>query len=703
MAILGNIRKRSGLAVIFVGVAIAAFVLGDIGKRTWKSVPPMGEVAGEKIAGKDFELKVEENLKFAKKSAKKENLTSEETFQVRQNTWSQMVNEIVMNKAYDELGLTITEDELTEQIQGKNPHKYIVSNFTDPKTGQFSREMLVNFFQNIDKLEPDVKQQVESLIAAIKSDRLNSKFMSLVGKGYYMPKALAQKDYQLKNQKAKFTYVSQSFTLISDSAVTLTDKDYQAYYEKNKKNYEQEESRDLDYVIFEVQPSAADREEASKAISKLYTDMQAANDLVDFVNFNSEERYDSTFKKKGSLPVQIDSILFNSAVGTMVGPILDNNTYTIAKLVDVQTRPDSLKASHILIAYKDAYGAQDVKRTKEQAKKLADSIFAAVKGDKKKFEDLALKYSNDPSAKEKKGDIGWFADGNMVYPFNKAVLDAKVGDITKAESQFGYHVINVTGKTTPNKKVRVALVKQTITPSNKTRQEIYTQASSFAGQNRTTEAFNKAVAEQGLNKRTKDFTSAMEMGLPGIETGREVVRWAFSQDTKAGDVSDVKDIDGKYVVVNLKKIKAKGIASLEDLKQSIEPMIKKEKKIEMLAEKMAKVGATNLAALAQNLNAKVDTASDITFFTYNLPGAGREPRVLGEVFSMNKGETSKPIKGENFAFVVRVEEFTDAPAKSDLSAEARQLEGSFNARISNSIIRTLEKLADVKDNRVLYY
>jgi peptidyl-prolyl cis-trans isomerase D len=686
-----------------VGVAIAAFVLGDIGKQTWNPVPPMGEIAGEKIAGKDFELKVEENLKFAKQSAKKENLTSEETFQVRQNTWSQMVNEIVMNNAYEELGLTITEDELTEQIQGKNPHKYIVSNFTDPKTGQFSREMLVNFFQNIDKLEPEVKQQVESLITAIKSDRLNSKFMSLVGKGYYMPKALAQKDYQLKNQKAKFTYVSQSFTLISDSAVTLTDKDYQAYYEKNKKSYEQEESRDLDYVIFEVQPSAADREEASKAINKLYTDMQAANDLVDFVNFNSEERYDSTFKKKGSLPIQIDSILFNSAIGTMVGPILDNNTYTIAKLVDVQTRPDSLKASHILIAYKDAFGAQDVKRTKEQAKKLADSIFAAAKGDKKKFEDLALKYSNDPTAKEKKGDLGWFADGNMVYPFNKAVLDAKVGDITKAESQFGFHVINVTGKTTPSKKVRVALVKQTITPSNKTRQEIYTQASSFAGQNRTTEAFNKAVADQSLNKRTKDFTSAMEMGLPGIETGREVVRWAFSQDVKAGDVSDVKDIDGKYVVVNLKKIKAKGIASLEDLKQSIEPMIKKEKKIEMLAEKMSKVGATNLAALAQNLNAKVDTASDITFFTYNLPGAGREPRVLGEVFSMNQGETSKPIKGENFAFVVRVEEFTDAPAKSDLSAEARQLEGSFNARISNSIIRTLEKLADVKDNRVLYY
>ena len=703
MAILGNIRKRSGLAVIFVGVAIAAFVLGDIGKRTWKKQPSLGIVAGEKIISKDFEQKVEENIQFAKQGQKKENLTSEEVFQVRQNTWSQKVNEIIMDKAYNELGLTITEDELTDQIQGPNPHKYIISNFSDPNTGQFSRELLVNFLQTLDKREPEVKKQVENLITAIKADRLNAKYMALVGKGYYMPKALVQKDYQLKNVKAKFNYVAQSFTLISDSAVKLTDKDYQAYFDKNKLNYEQEESRDIDYVIYDVMPSNEDREEAARTIDKLYKDMQVANDLVDFVNFSSEERYDSSFRKKGSLPVQIDSIMFNSPVGTMAGPILDNNVYTVTKLVDVQTRPDSLKAAHILISYANAYGAQDVKRTKEQAKKLADSIFTAAKSDKLKFDALVAKYTNDASTKDKNGDFGWFADGNMIYSLNKAILDGKVGDITRCESPLGYHIINVTGKTTPNKKVRVALVKMTINPSTKTRQDIYSKASAFAGQNRTTEAFNKAVAEQGLNKRTKEFTGAMDMGLPGIETGREVVRWAFSQEVKAGDVSDVKDIDGKYVIANLKKVKAKGFATLEDIKQSIEPNIKKEKKIEMLAEKMAGAGTTDLAALAQKLNARVDTAADITFFTYNLPGAGREPRLLGEIFSMNRGETSKPIKGENFAFVVKVNEFTDAPAKTDFTAEARQLENSFNSRISNSIFRTLEKLAKVEDNRVLFY
>jgi peptidyl-prolyl cis-trans isomerase D len=703
MAILGNIRKRSGLAVIFVGVAIAAFVLGDIGKRTWKKQPSLGIVAGEKIISKDFEQKVEENIQFAKQGQKKENLTSEEVFQVRQNTWSQKVNEIIMDKAYNELGLTITEDELTDQIQGPNPHKYIISNFSDPNTGQFSRELLVNFLQTLDKREPEVKKQVENLITAIKADRLNAKYMALVGKGYYMPKALVQKDYQLKNVKAKFNYVAQSFTLISDSAIKLTDKDYQAYFDKNKLNYEQEESRDIDYVIYDVMPSNEDREEAARTIDKLYKDMQVANDLVDFVNFSSEERYDSSFRKKGSLPVQIDSIMFNSPVGTMAGPILDNNVYTVTKLVDVQTRPDSLKAAHILISYANAYGAQDVKRTKEQAKKLADSIFTAAKSDKLKFDALVAKYTNDASTKDKNGDFGWFADGNMIYSLNKAILDGKVGDITRCESPLGYHIINVTGKTTPNKKVRVALVKMTINPSTKTRQDIYSKASAFAGQNRTTEAFNKAVAEQGLNKRTKEFTGAMDMGLPGIETGREVVRWAFSQEVKAGDVSDVKDIDGKYVIANLKKVKAKGFATLEDIKQSIEPNIKKEKKIEMLAEKMAGAGTTDLAALAQKLNARVDTAADITFFTYNLPGAGREPRLLGEIFSMNRGETSKPIKGENFAFVVKVNEFTDAPAKTDFTAEARQLENSFNSRISNSIFRTLEKLAKVEDNRVLFY
>jgi peptidyl-prolyl cis-trans isomerase D len=704
MAILGKIRKRSGLAVIFVGVAITAFVLGDIGKSTWSSPVNVGEIAGEKITYADFESKVEENMYFAKQNASKDNLTSEEVFSVRQNTWTQMVSDIIMKKAYDETGVTISAEEMTDLIQGPTPHKYIVQNFSSPETGQLNRELLINFLQTLDQREPEVQKQMQSLIEAIRAERINTKYNNMVGKAFYMPTALTQKDYQLKNIKASFRFVAQSFTLIPDSLVSFTDKDLKAYFEKNKQNYEQEETRDFDYVIFDVLPSEQDRMAAEKEINRLYAELEKANDIASFVNFNSEERYDSSFKKRESLPLQIDSVMFNSPVGTMAGPWLDNNIYYFARLMDVQTRPDSLKASHILIAYKGAFGSDEkVTRTKEAAKKTADSLASALRADKKKFADLATRFSNDPSVTTNQGDLGWFADGQMVYPFNKAVIEGKTGEITSAESAFGYHVIHVTGKTTPIKKTRVAIVKLSITPSTRTQQEIYATASAFAGQNRTQEAFEKAVAEQGLNKRTKDYTNPMDMGLPGLDNSRQVINWVFNPRVKPGDVSDVKELENKFVVAVLKKIRPKGITPLEDIRQAIEASVKKEKKIELLANRMKEAGTKDLLELAQKLNARVDTASDITFFTYNIPGLGREPSFVGDLFSLNPNETSDPIKGLNNAIVVRVNSFSDAPAKTDFSFERKQLENNFVARSSSAIFKALEKLAKIEDNRVMFF
>ncbi|MEW6135359.1 MAG: peptidylprolyl isomerase [Bacteroidota bacterium] len=704
MAILGDIRKKSGLAVIFVGVAITAFVLGDIGKSTWRTPTAVGVVGDEEISFQDFEKKVEQNIQYTKMSSQKENLTSEEIFSIRQNTWNQVLNEMIMTKAYKDNGLVIAADELTDLIQGPNPHKYIVQNFRNPETNQLDRERLIQFFQNLDKLEPDVQKQVQDLIEAVKEERLNAKYNAMIGKAFYMPKALVQKDYQLKNIKASFDYVAQSFTTVPDSLVKVTDKDLKEFYEKNKKSYEQEETRDIDYVIFDVNPSEEDRKAAEQEINKLYADMAVATNIINFVNFNSEDKYDSSWKKQGNLPVQIDSLMFNSAVNTMAGPWIDNNTYYIARLLDVQSRPDSLKASHILIAYKNAYGAsQKTTRSKEAAKKTADSLASIIKANKNKLAEIAASISDDPSAKTNNGDLGWFADGQMVPSFNEAVRKGNVGDVTVVESPFGYHVIHVTGKTKPIKKVRVAIVKKSIQPSTVTMQKVYAEASKFAGENRTREAFDKAVAELGLNKRTKDYMSPMEMSLPGIDNSREIIRWAYSKDVKLGDVSDVKEFENKFVVAVLKKIRPKGLTPLEDIKQALEATVMKKKKLEYLAAKMKEVNTKSLAELATRLNARVDTASDITFYTYNIPGLGREPEITGTIFSLNPNEVSEPIIGLNYTVVVKVKNFSDAPAKTDFTFERKQLENNFFARTSTSAYKALEKRANVKDNRVLFY
>lgn len=704
MAILGNIRKHSGLVVTLVGVAIGAFVIGDIGLKSWRNQTNVGNIDGEEITYKEFEQKVETNTELTKQGMGKDNLTAEEVFTVRQNTWNQLVNEVIMQKQYETLGLTISEEEITDLIQGPNPHRFIIQNFTNPETNQFDHNLLVNFLQTIDQREASVQKQMENLIVMIKADRLNQKYNNLIGKGYYMPKALVNKDYQMKNIKAQFRMVSQSFSMIGDSAVKVTDADLKAYYDKNINLYDQTESRDIDYVVFDVTPSQEDRVAMAKEMDKLYQEMSTTNDLSAFINFNSDKPYDSTFLKKGTLPVQIDSLMFASEPGTMAGPWVDNDIYHIARLVDKQSRPDSLKASHILIAFKGAYGAAEtVKRSREEAVALADSLLAATKKNQKDFATLAARFSNDPSAAKNSGDLGWFADGQMVPQFNKAVLDNPVGSVVKVETPFGFHVINITGKTKSIEKVRVAVLNREIAPSNATIQQVYAKASAFAGQNHDQASFDKAVTDQGLNKRTKEYINPMDQQIPGLKSPREIIRWAFNPETTVGMVSEVKDVDGSFVVAVVKNTRSKGIAPFEQVKEMIQPTVLKEKKIEALAEKMGKINAKTIDELAAGLQAKVDTIRDINFMSFNIPMIGREPALLGTIFSMNAREISKPIKGTNFAMVVVVDQFTDAPARDNLSVEKKQLEGTFNSRVANNLFRILEKETKIEDNRVLFY
>jgi peptidyl-prolyl cis-trans isomerase D len=162
MAIIGEIRKHYWLLVAIIGVALLLFVLSDFQRKKGKQTNTIGSVAGEKIAITEFNRRVDENSEMQKANSGKENLTSEESYQVRQQTWQQIVNEIVMNKQYDMLGVAVPVEELDDLIRGKNPHQVIAQSFRDPKTGQFDPKAVTNFLQNLDNPEmvtPENKQR----------------------------------------------------------------------------------------------------------------------------------------------------------------------------------------------------------------------------------------------------------------------------------------------------------------------------------------------------------------------------------------------------------------------------------------------------------------------------------------------------------------------------------------------------------------
>ena len=708
MAVIGTIRKHSALAVILVGVAIGAFIVSDLftGKRGGRnSLPPLGSIAGEEITVADYNRRVDDNIEMQRTNQNKENLTVQETFDIRQSTWTQYLNEIIMGKEYERLGINVTTEELYDLVQGPRPHNLIRQYFQDPNTKQYSPQMVINFLQNLDNMKPEVKKQWLNLEKYIKEDRLTQKYQALVAKGYYMPEAFASMDYISKKKNAEIRYVAIRYTTLKDEDVVLTDKDYEAYYEKNKHLYEQEPSRDLDYVIFEVLPSAEDRTLTRESVYQIYDDFRNTSDYITFVNSTSDKRYDSTWFKKGQLPVTIDSLLFSSPVGTFVSPYEENNAWHMARLMDMQARPDSMKAEHILIAYQGAYkAAETITRTKEQAGRLADSLLNVLNADKTKIQVLAYQLSDDGSAKENNGDLGWFADGNMIGPFNEAVLKGNVGDIVKVETVFGFHVIKITGKKDPVTKIRAAVIDRSLVPSSKTFQDVYTQASSFAGENNTMAKFETAVTDQGLNKRSATYLREMGNSIPGIDYPREIVRWAYYEGIKLGEVSPVFDVGGSYVVAVLTNIREKGAIPLEQMKENIKTFVLNEKKASMIKEKIKSTGSSDIYQIARDFNAKVDTNLTLTFSSRNIPGFGSEFQVIGEVFAMNEGDQSEPIQGNGAVFVVKVDRFYEPPQVANYNLYRDQLISTFRSRMNaNPMFSALQKKAKIEDNRLLFF
>lgn len=706
MALIGDIRKRSGLLVIVVGLALAAFILGDLlsGKQPRRGANIIGKVNGEQILATDFNYQVDENIEARKANTGNENVSSDEQFQIRQSTWDQIVNEALLLGETSRLGLAVSTQELDDQIRGKNPHTYIQQSFRDPETGVFDPANVMNFLQNLDNVDPQMRQRYLTIEKAIKEDRLNTKYRNLVARGFYVPSAFAKRDYEARNTKIRARYYSLPYTSLADSAVTLTDADYEKYYRENKQRYQQEASRNIEFVAFDILPSQDDRNKIGAEAQKLYEEFVTVENVPSFVNATSDRRYDSTWMKRGSLAYQLDSMMFNSPVGTTFGPYIENEAYKMARLVDVQFRSDSLKASHILITYKGTNVNPETQLTKEQAKAKADSILNVVKAKPAMFDELASTINDDRVAGESKGDLNWFADGMMVPPFNNAVMNGKVGEITSVETQFGFHIIKISGKTTPSKKVRVAFVELAIEPSSRTMQDIYSQASQFANEAKNAEGFDKLIDEKGYTKRLAERISKEQNTLPGVKQAREVVRWAFDSKRKTGDISPVFDLDGKYLVAMLTDIREKGIPSLDQLKDFIEPLVLREKKAETLIAEVDKEikSQADINMGYRALGMRADT-NDVAFGASNLPGYGIEGGIIGKLFSLKPGEMSKATKGNQGVFVVVNDELIPAPPKDDYTSEKRMIQNAFRTRSQREAMEALKQRSNIEDNRLMFY
>lgn len=701
MAAIGNIRKHYGLLVAFVGLALLAFVLGDLFKSTnSRQGTNVASVGNEKITYQDYSNMVSMNLENAKAS-NAGSITPEQNYSIHASTLEQMIRDIVMKREYKDLGLVVSSEELFDQFLGENPNQYVVSSFTGAD-GKFNRELVETYIRDFQTLTPEMQANWLNFERAIKEDRLNTKYDNLLKKSFYLPTKLAERYYSDKNDKVSAEVYAIRYNTIADSTVVLSDADKKAFYEENKNKYQTDATRAIDYIVFEIKPSKADIDFSRNLVNDLKDDLASIENAASFVNANSDLPFDSAWKSRTDVPAEFENAIFSNGAGFVYGPYENDGYYNVAKVLDVENRSDSLMASHILVSYANALRSTET-RTKDEAKSLADSLLNVIKKDSSKIETLAKDFSDDPSAQTNNGDLGWFTDGTMVYTFNEFVQDNKVGTVGMVETPFGYHIIKVTDRNEAAPKARIAVVANEITASTATYQNIFAEANRFVTENTTAEEFNAAIENQGLNKRTFPTMRTTTNYITGISNPRQIVRWAFDENTKVGDMSSIFDLDDMYVVAVLTKAVEEGDAPYQDIAERYEYVIKKEKKGAMLAEQ-AKAYGTDYQKMIDNLKGEKTTVDNVTFEGRGFGNFGVEDKVIGTVIGMKEGEVSEPIIGGNGLYVVKVVKETPAATTTDYSNIQREQRSKYNNQIlNNAVYSALKDMTKIEDNSILFY
>ena len=705
MAAIEKIRRRSGLLIAIIGIALLAFVLQDLFQSQGRNTgPTVAVVDGDKISVRDYEALKEKNLESRRSS--NNNLSSAETYSIYNNTLEEMIKDNIMTKEYEAAGIGVTAEELMDQMTGDNPHPWVVQSFGDGN-GNVDKQRVAEYLQNLNSLPAEYYNRWLDFEKAVKQNRLETKFDNLVKASYFLPTPLAKKYYENKNTKASADVIALRYTAIPDSTVTVTDADNKAFYEENKYRYETDERRDIEYVLFEIKPSLEDRQEALKFVQERKPEFEAAEDAAAYVNdsYNSDQRYDSTWLGRKDVPEVIEQAIFDNGngVGYVYGPYENEDAFNLVRIVDMQNRPDSLRASHILIGFKGAYGSQDTITTKEQAEAKANELLAQLKATKNNdelFSQLASEYNTD-ATKDKGGDLDWFTDGAMVPTFNEYVVNNPVGSLGIVETMFGYHIVKVSDKTQPQPKARLAYLTHKITWSTKTYQDVYAEANKFFAENRTYDQFNKAIEDQGLTKRTMPGMEKSTYQITGLENPREIVRWAFDEKTKKGDISDkIFELDNNQLVVAaLTDVIPEGYAPMETIIDRSKYQILNKKKGEMAVDKMKACGS-DVNRMVSELGAESTSVSDVNIESRVLGNFGVEADIVGKLLGMKEGEEVGPVAGNSSAFIIKNVKFTTPEETTDYSSIIREKTSQFtNKVLNNGVYNSLRKEVKIKDNR----
>jgi peptidyl-prolyl cis-trans isomerase D len=695
MGVMTTLRNKAGIImVVAIVLAIVAFLVSDAVQSGQPFLQQernkIGEMYGEEISYQEFDIALQGVVDNVKRQLNSNSLDESMMGYAVDQAWNQYTSEKIIDRALEKSGVQVSPDELADMIKGNNINQEVRRAFTDPNTGLFNPQQVVQFLQSLDQDETgERKRQWLEFERSLKKQRQQQKYFNLFRKSIYVTTTEAEDDLAARSKQATIEYVLVDYNTISDSTVEVSESDLKAYYNDHKFKFKQkEEQRSIEYVNINIAPSAEDSVYIMEEMMSLKADFEKAEDDSAFVVLNAESSNDFSYFKKGDLSVTLDTILFNKSVGYIYGPYLEANTYKLAKVIGVKNIPDSVKARHILI--------QPENNDVNAAKAKADSLMAVLKTGAD-FAQLAQQFSADKGSAVKGGDLGFFTMGMMVKPFEDAAFFGKVNEYQLVASNFGYHIIQVQNQMGSKKGLRVGIVDRAFEPSENTVSEAFNQASAFLNDVNETD-FDQAVEKAGMVKRVAENLRINDKGIAGLKNPREVIRWAYNANE--GDVSGLFDLGTSFIIAKLTEVKPEGYIAFETIKEQLEPETKRLKKASMIAEKVA--GKSSLTEIAGAFNVSVDTIGGITMQNLYIPGLAREPKVVGSIFGLKENTFSGPLEGNRGVYFLVVKGMQEAVV-GDIQQSKMALSSAMKNRAEYELIEALKDKSKLKDFRYKFY
>lgn len=682
MASLNTLRTKGGVIVtIVIFIALLAFLIGDIftsGSSLMNSRKMrVGEIDGKAIGYVDFLNKSDEITNIYKMMWGRDAFSAQEQEMIYNMAWQQFIMQDAYQPGFEQLGLTISDAEQVDMVDGTYLSPVITATFANPATGEFDVEFLKAFLANVNGNDGSFALW-SFLRNQMAEERAMSKYVALVSGGFFANDLEIAHGLKTANETYAADVIGREYYTVPDSLVKVTPAQVKQYYNENKEAFRQEASRDIEYVVFDVLPSEADYAEAEGIVNDIAAEFAVSDAPMQYALLNSQTKPDQTYYREDQLAAEVAAL--NGDRTKMVGPTLNGDEYTLSRIADVRMLPDTLGARHILL--------QKGQNT------LADSLVNVLRngGD---FAALAAQYSLDQYSEG--GDLGRFTPAQLPMAFTDAAMKANVGDIYTVETEAGLQIVNLTYKTRPVRKMQVATVTYKIDPSAATIQEAYQKASNFvtaaAG---TAEGFAQAVSDQMLSKRTVRIRNT-DRTINGLENSKEIVRWAFNG--KAGEVSQIMDIDGNYYVAALTGVREKGYASVEQVTAEITKTLMNKEKARMIAAQME---GNSLEAIAEATEGTVRSVENVEWSAFYLPEVGVEPQLVGAISASEVGTLSQPVEGVNgvYRFVV-----TDAQTTGVATEESEKvrLEADAVNFVMQRTMQALNEESDITDMRVKFF